>query len=208
MTDRKVRYLLGHVFLTALIAALLSTALSGLPTKPREDSRVSNPEEQNPDRIQTVSEESLRLELSGNNEFIELSLENISSRPLRYMIFGDGENTELLPYGLLLKARDAEGRMLVSQNLDYWRGFWSPVPYPKDLSGLKSWELEPHSARRHKADISKIMQLVPFREQVEYFKFMVCVFRTPSLNEYWGDTESPWIHYRPVTQQRPRFKSG
>ena len=163
---------------------------------------------QNPDRIQTVWEESLRLEIAGNNEIVEIHLENLTSKPLRYMTFGNDENSRLLPYGLLLKARDQNQQLIVTGDLDYWRGYWSPIPYPTDLAGLVVCNLEPHSEQIYKIDVADLVQRVPFREQIEDFKLMLCVFHTAKLDDYFGDTESPWIHFRPSPIKKPRFKSG
>ena len=84
-----------------------------------------------------------RLEIAGNNEIVEIHLENLTSKPLRYMTFGNDENSRLLPYGLLLKARDQNQQLIVTGDLDYWRGYWSPIPYPTDLAGLVVCNLEP-----------------------------------------------------------------
>lgn len=192
-------------YLPILLAIWITTALHASPF---EDFPMTEKISQNPDRIQTVWEGSLRLEISGDNEVVEIRLENLTSRPLQYMTFGNERNSNLLPYGLLLKARDSEQQPLVTEDLDYWRGYWSPSPYPNDFSGLFSSELGPHSERKYRIDVAKLMQRVPFREGINDFKLMFCVFHSPGLEGYFGDTESPWIRYRPKIAPKPQFKSG
>jgi hypothetical protein len=72
------------------------------------------------------------------------------------------------------------------------------MPYPTDLSGLSHWVLEAKSEQKHQIRVSEIMRRVPFRDEIEDFKLMLCVFQRPDLDGYFGDTESPWIRYRPV----------
>lgn len=139
----------------------------------------------------------LRVQVSGNRECVRLSAVNLSSQPICFMTYKESGETGLLPYGLIIKARDQENLPIISESDSYYKGFWSPAPFPKGNPPvhLAAWHLAPSAELRLDVNVSDVLKEFPCARPVKDFKLMFFLLRINNQDGGHSEIESPWIRY-------------